>query len=84
MPSKTATTKAKSHTNKESAEGTSSSAAACSTDESAPRTSRSARAELTFPVGKIHKSLKKGNYAKRIGAGAPVYLAGLFSFIYNL
>ena len=31
---------------------------------------------LQFPVGRIHRLLKKGNYAQRIGAGAPVYLAG--------
>ncbi len=40
------------------------------------RESRSKRAGLQFPVGRIHSSLKKGNYAKRIGNGAPVYLAG--------
>merc|ERR1711935_570642 len=37
--------------------------------------SRSARANLQFPVGRIHRLLKKGGYAKRIGAGAPDYLA---------
>merc|ERR1712038_2080053 len=37
--------------------------------------SRSARANLQFPVGRIHRLLKKGGYAKRIGAGAPEYLA---------
>lgn len=33
--------------------------------------SRSAKAGLQFPVGRIHRLLKKGNYATRIGAGAP-------------
>lgn len=33
--------------------------------------SRSARAGLQFPVGRIHRMLKKGNYAQRVGAGAP-------------
>ena len=33
--------------------------------------SRSARAGLQFPVGRIHRMLKKGNYATRVGAGAP-------------
>ncbi|CAG8774414.1 2204_t:CDS:2, partial [Acaulospora colombiana] len=28
-----------------------------------------------FPVGRIHRMLKRGNYAQRVGAGAPVYLA---------
>jgi hypothetical protein len=33
--------------------------------------SRSSKAGLQFPVGRIHRVLKKGNLAKRIGAGAP-------------
>lgn len=33
--------------------------------------SRSAKAGLQFPVGRIHRLLRKGNYAQRIGAGAP-------------
>merc|ERR1712064_158227 len=37
--------------------------------------SRSSRAGLQFPVGRIHRLLRKGNYAERGGAGAPVYLA---------
>jgi len=42
--------------------------------------SRSARAGLQFPVGRIHRMLKKGNYAQRVGAGAPgkCPLIGLF------
>uniref|UniRef100_A0A1I7Y6D9 Histone H2A n=1 Tax=Steinernema glaseri TaxID=37863 RepID=A0A1I7Y6D9_9BILA len=40
-------------------------------------TSRSARAGLTFPVGRIDRLLKSGNYAQRIGAGASVYLAAV-------
>ena len=36
--------------------------------------SRSSRAGLQFPVGRIHRLLRKGNYGKRIGAGVPVYL----------
>jgi len=39
--------------------------------------SRSAKAGLQFPVGRIHRLLKKGNYAQRVGAGAPVYLAAV-------
>ncbi|CAH1383833.1 unnamed protein product [Tenebrio molitor] len=34
--------------------------------------SRSSRAGLQFPVGRIHRLLRKGNYAERVGAGAPV------------
>lgn len=33
--------------------------------------SRSAKAGLQFPVGRVHRLLKKGNYAQRVGAGAP-------------
>ena len=36
--------------------------------------SRSSRAGLQFPMGRIHRLLRKGNYAECIGAGAPVYL----------
>ena len=30
-----------------------------------------------FPVGRVARYLKKGKYATRIGAGAPVYLAAV-------
>ncbi|EJW81677.1 histone H2A [Wuchereria bancrofti] len=36
--------------------------------------SRSSRAGLQFPVGRIHRLLRKGNYAERVGAGAPEVL----------
>lgn len=39
-------------------------------------TSRSAKAGLQFPVGRIHRLLKRGNYAQRVGAGAPGALHG--------
>ena len=39
--------------------------------------SRSAKAGLQFPVGRIHRLLRKGNYAQRVGAGAP----GMFSLL---
>lgn len=32
--------------------------------------SRSAKAGLTFPVGRVHRLLRRGNYAQRIGSGA--------------
>ncbi|CAI9729456.1 histone H2A-like [Octopus vulgaris] len=35
------------------------------------------RAGLQFPVGRIHRFLRKGNYAQRVGAGTPVYLAAV-------
>ena len=43
--------------------------------------SMSARAGLQFPVGRIHRYLKKGDYAKRIGSGAPVYLAAVMEYL---
>ena len=43
--------------------------------------SRSVRAGLQLPVGRIHRKLKKGNYAERVGAGAPVYLAAVLEYL---
>ena len=34
-----------------------------------------------FPVGRIHRMLKRGNYAQRVGAGAPVYLAAVLEYL---
>ncbi|KFD46267.1 hypothetical protein M513_12855 [Trichuris suis] len=42
-----------------------------------PRT----RAGLKFPVGRIHRLLRQGKYAERIGAGAPVHLAALIEYL---
>ena len=42
---------------------------------------RSSRAGLQFPVGRIHRHLRKGNYGERIGAGAPVYLAAVMEYL---
>ncbi|XP_060712860.1 histone H2A type 1-like [Hemiscyllium ocellatum] len=41
--------------------------------------SRSSRAGLQFPVGRV--LLRKGNYAERVGAGAPVYLAAVLEYL---
>jgi len=43
--------------------------------------SRSSRAGLQFPVGRLHRHLRKGNYAARVGAGAPVYLAAVLEYL---
>ena len=43
--------------------------------------SRSYKAGLQFPVGRIHRMLRKGNYADRIGAGAPIYLASVLEYL---
>ena len=49
--------------------------------ESKATKSRSSKAGLQFPVGRIHRHLKNGNYATRIGAGAPVYLAAVLEYL---
>ncbi|KAF9809276.1 hypothetical protein SFRURICE_015739, partial [Spodoptera frugiperda] len=49
--------------------------------ERAKNKSRSSRAGLQFPVGRIHKILRKGNYAPRIGSGAPIYLAAALEYL---
>eukprot|EP01102_Stenamoeba_stenopodia_P020608 TRINITY_DN8104_c0_g1_i1.p1 TRINITY_DN8104_c0_g1~~TRINITY_DN8104_c0_g1_i1.p1 ORF type:complete len:175 (-),score=43.89 TRINITY_DN8104_c0_g1_i1:78-602(-) len=43
--------------------------------------SRSARAGLQFPVGRIHRQLRNGRYAARVGAGAPVYLSSVLEYL---
>ncbi|XP_064204744.1 histone H2A-like [Anguilla rostrata] len=43
--------------------------------------SRSTRAGLQFPVSRVHRQLRKGHYAKRIGAGAPVYMAAVLEYL---
>ncbi|XP_040016650.1 H2A histone family member 1a like [Gasterosteus aculeatus] len=43
--------------------------------------SRSIRAGLSFPVGRIHRLLKKGNYAERIGSGAAVYFGAVLEYL---
>ena len=43
--------------------------------------SRSSKAGLQFPVGRISRYLKKGRYAARVGSGAPVYLAAVLEYL---
>lgn len=43
--------------------------------------SRSNRADLQFPVGRIHRLLKKGYYSERIGAAASIYLAAVLEYL---
>ena len=42
---------------------------------------RSSRAGLQFPVGRVHRMLRKGNWTGRVGAGAPVYLAAVLEYL---
>ncbi|KAL1380672.1 hypothetical protein quinque_006320 [Culex quinquefasciatus] len=36
---------------------------------------------LQFPVSRVHRYLKKGNYANIIGSGASVYLAAVLEYL---
>lgn len=43
--------------------------------------SRSSKAGLAFPVGRVHRLLRKGNYAQRVGAGTfltSIYLLSIW------
>lgn len=44
-------------------------------------TTRLSKAGLQFPVGRIHRFPRKGGYADRVGAGAPVYLAFFMEYL---
>ena len=44
-------------------------------------TTKSKKAGLQFPVGRIGRFLKKGKYAARVGGGAPVYLAAILEYL---
>ena len=43
--------------------------------------SKTARAGLQFPVGRVHRLLKRGNYSKRTGSGAAIYLAAVMEYL---
>jgi len=48
--------------------------------------SRSSRVGLIFPVARIHRMLREGQYAKRISSGAPIFMAAgnqLINFVFN-
>ncbi|CAH2239832.1 histone H2A, sperm-like [Pararge aegeria] len=42
---------------------------------------RSTRSGLTFPVGRVHRYLRKGKYAPRIGCGSAVYLTAVLEYL---
>ena len=42
---------------------------------------KSAKAGLQFPVGRISRFLKKGKFATRVGGGAPVSLAAILEYL---
>lgn len=43
--------------------------------------SRSVRAGIAFPVGRIHRLLKKGNYGERVSVGSGVYLSAVLEYL---
>ncbi|KAL6564277.1 Histone H2A [Orobanche minor] len=43
--------------------------------------SRSSKAGLQFPVGRVARFLKKGRYAQRVGSGSPVYLTAVLEYL---
>jgi histone H2A len=43
--------------------------------------SRSSRAGISFPVGRIHRELRQGRYALRCATGAPVYAAAVLEYL---
>ncbi|NWW96472.1 H2A protein, partial [Rhynochetos jubatus] len=42
---------------------------------------RSVRAGLQFPVGRVYRLLKRGNYADRVSPGAAIYLAAVLEYL---
>lgn len=43
--------------------------------------SRSPRARLQFPVGRVHRLLRRGHFAERVAAAAPAYLAAVLEYL---
>ncbi|KAI3509216.1 hypothetical protein L1887_24325 [Cichorium endivia] len=51
------------------------------TGERKKSVTKSVKAGLQFPVGRISRFLKRGRYAKRTGSGAPIYLAAVLEYL---
>lgn len=43
--------------------------------------SKSSKAGLQFPVGRVGRLLRHAHYTERVGAGAPVYLAAVLEYL---
>lgn len=43
--------------------------------------SKSQRANVTFPVGRMRRFLKMGTHRLRIGIGSPVYMAAVIEYL---
>merc|ERR1711977_657910 len=50
-------------------------------DQSLGMQSRSEKAGVQFPIGRIARYMRSGGYAKRIGSGAPVYTAAVLEYL---
>ena len=48
---------------------------------SGSKKTKSARAGLQFPVARVHRLLKRGNYSKKTGTGAAIYLAAVMEYL---
>ncbi|NXR77674.1 H2AX protein, partial [Pycnonotus jocosus] len=55
--------------------------AVAASPRSASKKSKSARAGLQFPVGRIYRLLRRGKYAHRIGSAAAIYLAAVLEYM---
>ncbi|XP_009593109.1 histone H2AX-like [Nicotiana tomentosiformis] len=51
------------------------------TQKTSKSVSRSQKAGLQFPVGRVARFLKKGRYAQRVGSGSPVYLSAVLEYL---
>lgn len=49
--------------------------------KSASKGSRSAKAGLIFPVGRVGSMLRRGQFARRVGASSAVYLAAVLEYL---
>ena len=48
---------------------------------SGPKKSRSLKAGLQFPVGRVSRIIRSSGHASRVGAGAPVYMAAVLEYL---
>ncbi|PHT49512.1 Histone H2AX [Capsicum baccatum] len=64
-----------------STDGSSNTGAGSAKQKASKSVSRSAKAGLQFPVGRVARWLKNGKYAERVGAGAPVYLSAVLEYL---
>eukprot|EP00340_Litonotus_pictus_P004370 CAMPEP_0170518096 /NCGR_PEP_ID=MMETSP0209-20121228/3870_1 /TAXON_ID=665100 ORGANISM="Litonotus pictus, Strain P1" /NCGR_SAMPLE_ID=MMETSP0209 /ASSEMBLY_ACC=CAM_ASM_000301 /LENGTH=131 /DNA_ID=CAMNT_0010803529 /DNA_START=112 /DNA_END=507 /DNA_ORIENTATION=- len=49
--------------------------------ETGAHITKSSKAGLQFPVGRIKRFLKVGKYSPRVGNGAPIYLAAVLEYL---